>query len=152
MNAIAEAAKKRAAKLGIQNEEVDETNAGKAGVADPGDLSHPFFGKLKQTGGNQLSPRSRRLAEMNKENEGDAAPAVAQKAPAAPPPPPAPAAPPPPQPPVAAPPAPAKQVDLNAGWSDASAAELRSTVESGQQQQYKDALAVVKRWAGRYDL
>ena len=42
MNAIAAAAKKRAEKLGIQNQEVDDSNVGKAD--DPGDLSHPFFG------------------------------------------------------------------------------------------------------------
>ena len=71
MNAIAEAAKKRAAKLGIQNQEVDAENVGKA--EEGGDLSHPFFGKLKATGGNQLSPRSKRLAELDKENAGDGA-------------------------------------------------------------------------------
>ena len=34
------------------------------------DLSHPFFSKLKSTAGGGLSPRSKRLAEMNKENDG----------------------------------------------------------------------------------
>jgi hypothetical protein len=157
MNAIAEAAKKRAAKLGIQNQEVDESNAGKG--EDPGDLSHPFFGKLKQGGGGPyLSPRSKRLAEMNKENQGDGAAAAenavpkvaAAPAPApphAPKPPQAAAAPPAPQ---AAPPAPpSKQVNLGAGWSDAAATELKAAVAGGQQQQHKDGLAVIKRWAGR---
>jgi len=151
MNAIAEAAKKRAAKLGIQNQEVDESNAGKG--EDPGDLSHPFFGKLKQGGGGAyLSPRSKRIAEMNKENQGDgaaaaenASPKVVAAAPHAPPPAPKPA-----QATAAAPPAPAgKQVNLGAGWSDAAAAELKAAVAGGQQQQHKDGLAVIKRWAGR---
>jgi len=148
MNAIAEAAKKRAAKLGIQNVEVDETNAGK--TEDPGDLSHPFFGKLKGGAAGGLSPRSKRLAEMNKENEGDDGGAAEKKA--APAPPPAPAAPPAPPPaarPAAPPAPPAKQVNLGAGWSEVAAAELKAAVEGGQQQQHKDGLAVIKRWAGR---
>jgi len=52
MNAIAAAAKKRAEKLGIQNQEVDDSNVGKAD--DPGDLSHPFFGESR--GGMALAP------------------------------------------------------------------------------------------------
>ena len=157
MNAIAEAAKKRAAKLGIQNEEVDEATAGKKGsAADVGDLSHPFFSKLKQTGSAaQLSPRSKRLAEMNKENTGEGGGAVpaAQKVATAPPPPPpvvaaAPvAAAPAPQPPSAAA---VKQVNLGAAWSDAASADLFKIVKVGQQQQHQDALTVIKRWAARY--
>ena len=158
MNAIAEAAKKRAAKLGIQNEEVDEATAGKKGsAADVGDLSHPFFSKLKQQPGSaaQLSPRSKRLAEMNKENTGEgggAVPAAQKVATAPPPPPPAVAAAPvaaaaAPQPPSAAA---VKQVNLGAAWSDAASADLFKIVKVGQQQQQKDALTVIKRWAARY--
>jgi len=77
-------------------------------------------GKLKKTGAEQLSPRSKRLAELNKENEGggDAAPPAkkAAPAPAAPPPPPAAAAPPPPPPSAAA--APAKQVNTVSSQRD----------------------------------
>ena len=67
MAALAAAlAKKRAEKMGMQNEEVDESNVGKA-TEDP-TLKNPFLGKLKATpaagGGQQLSPRSKRLAEM----------------------------------------------------------------------------------------
>jgi hypothetical protein len=66
MAALAAAlAKKRAEKMGLQNEEVDESNVGKAGE-DP-TLKNPFLGKLKSTpaaSGPQLSPRSKRLAEM----------------------------------------------------------------------------------------
>jgi len=147
MNAIAAAAKKRAEKLGITNEEVDESNAGKN--TDPGDLSHPFFGKLKQTGAAQLSPRSKRLVEMNKENEGsgDSAPAAQKAVPAAPPPKAAQAAQPPKVPPTPGAAASAKTVNIGAAWSEAAAAELKKTVESSLQQQQKDALSVMKRWA-----
>lgn len=67
MAALAAAlAKKRAEKMGLQNEEVDDTNVGKSGE-DP-TLKNPFLGKLKSTptasGGPQLSPRSKRLADM----------------------------------------------------------------------------------------
>jgi hypothetical protein len=65
MAALAAAlAKKRAEKMGIQNEEVDESNAGKQG--EEATLKNPFLGKLKATptAGPQLSPRSKRLADM----------------------------------------------------------------------------------------
>ena len=67
MAALAAAlAKKRAEKMGIQNEEVDESNVGKQG--DEATLKTPFLGKLKATptaaAGPQLSPRSKRLADM----------------------------------------------------------------------------------------
>ena len=66
MAALAAAmAKKRAEKMGIQNEEVDDSNVGKT-TEDP-TLKNPFLGKLKSTpaaGGPQLSPRSKRLADM----------------------------------------------------------------------------------------
>jgi hypothetical protein len=65
MAALAAAlAKKRAEKMGLQNEEVDESNVGKQG--EEATLKNPFLGKLKATptAGPQLSPRSKRLAEL----------------------------------------------------------------------------------------
>jgi hypothetical protein len=65
MAALAAAmAKKRAEKMGLQNEEVDDSNVGKQG--EEATLKNPFLGKLKATpnAGPQLSPRSKRLADM----------------------------------------------------------------------------------------
>ena len=65
--AAALAAKKRAEKMGLKNEEVDENNVGKqASTAEEAALKNPFLGKLKSTvASGQLSPRSKRLAEMS---------------------------------------------------------------------------------------
>ena len=132
---------------------VQVAETGKEKVEDPGDLAHPFMSKLKSTGGG-LSPRSRRMAEMDKENssgKGSELASVANKI--APPAPAAAAAPPPPAPPpAAAAPAPlappAAAVNVGASWSEDSAAELRRAVEGGGQAQHKDAVTVLKRWAG----
>eukprot|EP00961_Rhodomonas_salina_P054798 736066-Rhodomonas_salina.3 len=102
MNAIAEAAKKRAAKLGIENQEVDATNVGSG--PDP-NLAHPFFGKLRQSVGGDLSPRSKRLKELEDSEGGGGGGGGAEKKPA--PAPAAPAPPAPPGPPAPAPPPPA---------------------------------------------
>ena len=63
--AAAMAAKKRAEKMGLQNQEVDEKNVGTK--TEDLDLKNPFLGKLKSApgGGGQLSPRSKRLAELS---------------------------------------------------------------------------------------
>eukprot|EP00283_Hemiselmis_rufescens_P005124 CAMPEP_0173418776 /NCGR_PEP_ID=MMETSP1357-20121228/834_1 /TAXON_ID=77926 /ORGANISM="Hemiselmis rufescens, Strain PCC563" /LENGTH=62 /DNA_ID=CAMNT_0014381317 /DNA_START=43 /DNA_END=227 /DNA_ORIENTATION=- len=62
MSAIAEAARKRAAKLGIKNEEVDAENVGK--VKEQG-LKNPYLSKVEG-----LSPRSKRLKELNSDEGG----------------------------------------------------------------------------------
>lgn len=148
MNAIAEAAKKRAAKLGIENQEVDETNVG----GQEASLAHPFFGKLRPSMGGELSPRSKRMKEMDNAEGGGGVEKKPPPAPAAPaPPPPGPPAPAPP-PPAAAPVAAAnpnadKKVNLMAPFSDEAAEELLNIAGKGTQSQQSDALQVTKRWA-----
>eukprot|EP00285_Hemiselmis_virescens_P007827 CAMPEP_0173388742 /NCGR_PEP_ID=MMETSP1356-20130122/10981_1 /TAXON_ID=77927 ORGANISM="Hemiselmis virescens, Strain PCC157" /NCGR_SAMPLE_ID=MMETSP1356 /ASSEMBLY_ACC=CAM_ASM_000847 /LENGTH=82 /DNA_ID=CAMNT_0014345729 /DNA_START=63 /DNA_END=307 /DNA_ORIENTATION=+ len=76
--AIAEAARKRAAKLGIQNEEVDEANMGKT---KDGTLKNPYLSKVEKAP--PLSPRSRRLAEMRGDGGGEGGGKVVGGGPAA---------------------------------------------------------------------
>eukprot|EP00291_Cryptomonas_curvata_P022660 CAMPEP_0172164894 /NCGR_PEP_ID=MMETSP1050-20130122/8103_1 /TAXON_ID=233186 /ORGANISM="Cryptomonas curvata, Strain CCAP979/52" /LENGTH=216 /DNA_ID=CAMNT_0012835291 /DNA_START=87 /DNA_END=734 /DNA_ORIENTATION=+ len=146
MAALAAAlAKKRAEKMGLQNEEVDDSNVGKQG--EEATLKNPFLGKLKATptAGPQLSPRSKRLAEMsaqaNKENEGSEKAQVETKQPAPPPAPPVPSAP---------MPAPAPQVDLGAPYSAAAACSLQDKITgSASPQMQLDAATVIQRWCQR---
>eukprot|EP00292_Cryptomonas_paramecium_P009312 CAMPEP_0113690612 /NCGR_PEP_ID=MMETSP0038_2-20120614/17899_1 /TAXON_ID=2898 /ORGANISM="Cryptomonas paramecium" /LENGTH=254 /DNA_ID=CAMNT_0000611979 /DNA_START=52 /DNA_END=812 /DNA_ORIENTATION=- /assembly_acc=CAM_ASM_000170 len=144
--AAALAAKKRAEKMGLANEEVDETNVGKQGDEA---LKNPFLGKLNRSQPNpgQLSPRSRRLAEMasqaNKENEIAEKPKVEAKT----------APPPPPPPPVQAQtPAitPVRQIDINTPYSVAVAENISQLVSmSPTSQQLMDSVTLVQRWNQR---
>eukprot|EP00960_Hanusia_phi_P051184 760647-Hanusia_phi.AAC.3 len=167
--AIAAAAKKRAEKLGIRNEEVDETNVGKAQETE---LAHPFFSKLKDTPGKsgQLSPRSRRLAELQEKDQKENSPPPEQNKPSQ-----APAPAPAPAPPPAPAPAPAPQTAIKnvislwilqprirrmqckdcMTWQPVvpSSSRTLSNIEEVEFSDCmtQDALSVIKRWTNNPD-